>query len=463
MFTLAAPYPLIQTTSIIPSPLFGDSENATGTLNTVRMVRGPSKRVYVKNRNGRRKFKWDFRLTRNKAIELLEFYRSYNGESVFVEDHNGRKWVGYITNNPFEIEMNKRGLPTRQGWPLGELCNASIEFEGFQTNFVLDPTDNKIFSSTAKSTVGVEHNVFVNTPLPTFGVLQNNWDAYQINQANRTVLSSWIDVGPAGNNLIGRIGGLFHPTINRSPFYNASSVIFGKRPVVSFGTINNGVVSDTASMLTTSNMSLFPNRRGTIFWVMSTVSGSIYSAYDQAIKTPGSITDAENALESELEVAPICDATLNAIESGVWSLQSSSGGSNVEQVHFSGANSSLTPVNARFQPSGSLTEFRLATDNNGPVCALDPNIFMVSRDSDTNLRFRTNGVERSGVTINNNPGYTGKFYVNDQTWIPEFDSKVQAEWAQILVFTRELNTTEIQQVETYLSLRWGIPLGEVDF
>ena len=467
-FTFVGPYPLIQTTTVLPNPQFGNSEGTTGSLNILRTVQG-DRRTYVKSRGGRRRLQWDFVLTRNKALELLEFYRSYHAQIVFIEDHEERAWVGNIINNPFEIEMTRRGLPTQQNWPVGETCIVTIEFEGIRSQATLD-SDTKQFATTYASDAQSElsllrQNLFIETPLPTFGALQNNWDATQITGvASGSILSPWADSGPAGNNLIGRIGGVFNPTLDRSPIFNESSVIFNNRPVVSFGTVNNQFGSDTASMVTTSNMSLFPARRGTIFWVMTTVGGEAYAFYDLATRSPQLFSPelAEQQLQIALETAPICEDS-SATERGVWALQDTSGGDVVEQLHFAGSSSQFTPVTLRFNPADINNDIRLATSNNGAVCALDPNIFMVMRDSDTQIRLRTNGIERSGAPILNNPGRFGKFFVNDQAWIPQFNAKIQGEWGQILVYNRRLSSFEIASVENYLSLRWGIPLGAVAF
>jgi len=467
MFTISAPHPLIQTTTVLPNPLFGDQEASTGSINILRSINGV-RRTYVKSRAGRRKFKWDFSLTRNKALELLEFYTSYHSHIIFIEDHNGRKWLGNITNNPFEIEMNKRGLPARQGFAVGETCSASMEFEGIETAFSLsDAPEPTIFGQEAVSNITLlNQGVGIETPLPTFGALQNNWDAMDIVHTSGTALTTWSDSGPANNDLIAKVGGVLNPTINRAPTYNTSSLIFNSRPVVTFDTVTAGSSNDIAAMISTSDMSLFPGKRGTIFWVMANIGGAAYDQYQMALKNnvTFSLAQAEVNLIEALETAPVFTPELNTdVEFGVWALHDAAGGDVVEQFHFSGSNSEFTPVHIHFRPATVSNELRLITTETGPIGALTPNIFMLERETDTTLRFRTNGLEREGTVIDDNPGRTGKFRVNDQAWIPTFNKKVRAEWGQILVFNRALTTDEIEQVETYLSLKWGIPLGVGEF
>jgi len=128
MFTFQAPYPGLQTTSLLPNPKFGDSENLTDEVSTKRACDG-TLYTYVK-RKERRKLSWTFRLTRNKGLEVRAFIQSYFASKVLVTDHNGRKWVGNFTNNPFEFETNRRAAPAITPMPRGESPRITIEFEG---------------------------------------------------------------------------------------------------------------------------------------------------------------------------------------------------------------------------------------------------------------------------------------------------------------------------------------------
>ena len=106
MFTLQAPYPALQTTSSLPDPLFSDGENLA--VSVVRKVAVDGTRyTYVKNK-GRRKLRWSFKLTRNKALELRAFIQCYFASQVQIIDHNGRIWVGNLIGNPFEFDTTER-------------------------------------------------------------------------------------------------------------------------------------------------------------------------------------------------------------------------------------------------------------------------------------------------------------------------------------------------------------------
>jgi hypothetical protein len=130
MFLLRAPYPQLQTTTLLPSPAFSDSEALTDTLITRRSTNG-TLRTYVRTKNGRRKLQWTFRLSRPKSLELREFLRSYHSWPIEVQDHRNRRWTGFLTNNPFEFEAQGRAAPGHDDLP-GERHVITLEFEGVE-------------------------------------------------------------------------------------------------------------------------------------------------------------------------------------------------------------------------------------------------------------------------------------------------------------------------------------------
>lgn len=127
-FTLEAPYPTIQTTSILPNPRFGDSEGLRAEVIVKRAMDG-TRYTYVKRKSGR-KMLWTFKMTRNKGLELRAFIQSYFASKIRVTDHNGRVWLGHFTNNPFEFDTPSRAAPAISPMPLGESQVITIEFEG---------------------------------------------------------------------------------------------------------------------------------------------------------------------------------------------------------------------------------------------------------------------------------------------------------------------------------------------
>ena len=131
MFEVAAPYPMLQTTTLLPDPQFSDQEGLAVTVSRKTAMDG-TRYTYVKRKDDRRKLKWSFRLSRNKGLELRAFISSYFASKVKVIDHNGRIWVGNFTSNPFEFDTSDRAAPAIAPMPRGEIVNIEIEFEGVE-------------------------------------------------------------------------------------------------------------------------------------------------------------------------------------------------------------------------------------------------------------------------------------------------------------------------------------------
>ncbi len=124
-FILRGPYPGIQTTTLLPSPKWGDSKALTATVISLRSMNGDLF-THVKSRNGRMKFQWEFEVSRHKALELREFINSYQAGLIHITDHDGDVWVGYLRSNPFELAGAGRA---GEGWPGNETMTIILEFE----------------------------------------------------------------------------------------------------------------------------------------------------------------------------------------------------------------------------------------------------------------------------------------------------------------------------------------------
>ena len=120
---------MLQTTTVLPSPQFSDSEALVDSLQQQRAMDG-TRYVYVHRRQGRRKVQWTFLLTRNKALELRAFITSYFASQIKAIDHNDEVWVGNFVNNPFELDTPERGAPAIAPMPRGEVETIQVEFEG---------------------------------------------------------------------------------------------------------------------------------------------------------------------------------------------------------------------------------------------------------------------------------------------------------------------------------------------
>jgi hypothetical protein len=131
MFTLQAPFPLLQTTTLLPDPQFSDQEGLSAAVTRKTAMDG-TRYTYVKRKANRRKLKWSFRLTRNKGLELRAFIFAYFASSIKIIDHNSRIWTGNFTNNPFEFDTPERAAPAISPMPRGETQTIDLEFEGIE-------------------------------------------------------------------------------------------------------------------------------------------------------------------------------------------------------------------------------------------------------------------------------------------------------------------------------------------
>ncbi len=130
MFILEAPYPAIQTTSLLPNPEFSDQEALLHTVTRKRAV-DSTRYTYVKRRS-RRKLLWSFQVTRNKALEIAAFIQCYFASKLRITDHAGRRWIGHFTSNPFEFDTGSRAGPAISPLPRGETVRIDLEFEGIE-------------------------------------------------------------------------------------------------------------------------------------------------------------------------------------------------------------------------------------------------------------------------------------------------------------------------------------------
>jgi len=128
MFRMEAPYPSLQTLTVMPNPQFSDQETNLNTVSRNTAMDG-TRYTYVRRRT-RRKMLWTFRLSRPKALEVQAFFKSYFASQIRITDHRSRTWIGHFTSNPFEFEAIGRAAPAINPMPRGETMSVEIEFEG---------------------------------------------------------------------------------------------------------------------------------------------------------------------------------------------------------------------------------------------------------------------------------------------------------------------------------------------
>ncbi len=125
MIALRAPHPTHQTLMLLPNPQFGDGEAPRDTVQLRRAMDG-TVYTYVRRTGGRRELNLEFLITRMKALELIEFIRSYQSWPIQLTDHLAQVWVGNITSDIVDMEMTARA-PDKPG---REMVTVRIQFEG---------------------------------------------------------------------------------------------------------------------------------------------------------------------------------------------------------------------------------------------------------------------------------------------------------------------------------------------
>lgn len=116
MLLIQGPFPSNANLIVLPSPNETNTEGLTSSVQTIRKMDG-SLNTYVKRRNGRKKFRWEFTIGHLKAKELEDYTISFSGEPAMII-WNANTYIGYLTLNPFEMS----GL-------VSEFYRVTLEFE----------------------------------------------------------------------------------------------------------------------------------------------------------------------------------------------------------------------------------------------------------------------------------------------------------------------------------------------
>ena len=123
-FVIQAPYPLMQSTLLLPSPREGNQKGLASTVQTMRSMNGKLY-TYIKSKRARQAMQWDFVGTKDKGREAVAFVSAWAGGPVRIKDHKEVLRVGYLTINPLELAGEGRA----EGYPSGEVYRWTISFE----------------------------------------------------------------------------------------------------------------------------------------------------------------------------------------------------------------------------------------------------------------------------------------------------------------------------------------------
>ena len=118
---ISAPYPGTKVTMVLPSPRFDDSVESESRVDVIRSMVGDTY-THVKS-NDRYTLRWEFLLSRMKALELREFVRVYRTAEWLIKDHKNEEWLGSLVNSPFA----SKGEGRAGGWPGDEAVTVSLQ------------------------------------------------------------------------------------------------------------------------------------------------------------------------------------------------------------------------------------------------------------------------------------------------------------------------------------------------
>ena len=120
-FRIAAPYPAIATTLLLPQPQPGNSIGLVSSVNVIKMEDG-SRRSFIKRGSGKKKHQWAFLMSRDKMEEFINFIRDYRGATYSIVWRD-RTIIGKCTLSPVEFRGDGRAF----GWPGGEAYETTLE------------------------------------------------------------------------------------------------------------------------------------------------------------------------------------------------------------------------------------------------------------------------------------------------------------------------------------------------
>ena len=123
MMLLQAPVPTLTTTTLLPSPNFGDGETPRSTVEMQQSMNG-TLRTYVKS-NARSKLQYSLTLSRMKALELRAFITAYYRATIRLTNHKGEVWDVKFLANPFDFTTREKSSA-----PGDATVEITLELEG---------------------------------------------------------------------------------------------------------------------------------------------------------------------------------------------------------------------------------------------------------------------------------------------------------------------------------------------
>ncbi len=112
-FILQAPYPALKTTTMLPSPQFGNAASLKSKIKSIMRSMTNKRYTYVQS-SPDQTLTYQFLMTRAKSLELREFILLYFANKLKITTHEGEVWVVRFVNDPFEFTGERKAEPARE-------------------------------------------------------------------------------------------------------------------------------------------------------------------------------------------------------------------------------------------------------------------------------------------------------------------------------------------------------------
>lgn len=120
-FKIEAPYPAVASVMLLPSPKIGNNMGLTSQVKVITMMDG-SRRSFIKKADDKKRHRWDFVISSDKAEEFADFIERYRA-ATFRVTWRDEVLIGKVTLSPVEIN----GAGRAGGWPGNESYRTTLE------------------------------------------------------------------------------------------------------------------------------------------------------------------------------------------------------------------------------------------------------------------------------------------------------------------------------------------------
>jgi hypothetical protein len=110
-YELWAPHPDTEAVIYVPQPALRDSVNLESRV-LAKVAADGQQYTNVKRQPDQQLFKWNFRFSRPKALEFLEFLKLYSASKWKVVTGDGDTIIGYFRVNPTQFNVAHRAVVT---------------------------------------------------------------------------------------------------------------------------------------------------------------------------------------------------------------------------------------------------------------------------------------------------------------------------------------------------------------